>query len=211
MPIGVVQRDCRCPPPAGEGLKVEQDVVGVTALLVLVVVHIYQVKDHRCACLQRGAMAAWPILQMKPAKPRDVAPWHFIKQAVCTTVAGTGTIPSHLRTAVDRRGTKPTTSVRQRRLATRHDPRQSGYGGGSHAQKRAMKSDACRLLAHRVCFLGLHPAARQKALGQTRRVRPCGCSGVEGRAHGGRSGGRGRRVLRRPSTGAAAPRRNQCS
>jgi hypothetical protein len=47
MPIGVVQRDCRCPPPAGEGLMVEQDVVGVTALLVLVVVHIYQVAFHQ--------------------------------------------------------------------------------------------------------------------------------------------------------------------
>ena len=52
-----------------------------------------------------------------------------------STAAGTGTIPGHLRTAVHRRGANPATAVRQCRLASRHDPREPGYGGGSHAQK----------------------------------------------------------------------------
>ena len=117
----LVQRDRRCPPPAGEGLKVQQDVVGVNPLLLLVAFHIYQVKDHRGACL------LWQHGQSHK--------WHFVKQAACTAAAGTGTIPGHPQTAVDRRCANPATAVRQCRLASRHDPREPGYGGGSHAQK----------------------------------------------------------------------------
>jgi hypothetical protein len=59
------------------------------------------------------------------------------------------------------------------------------------------------------CFLGLQPTARQKALGQKGRVLHCGRSGVEGRAPRGRSGERGRRVLRRPFASILVPQRRQ--